>query len=268
MVKVSNPASSKWDLDYSAFVGSFSQHASAEGGDEQDEVDIESKSNYNQMMDWIELGKESGTVGPNGTDVISFTIDVPETAPAGGQYATIVVRDETDRGDSTGGNVSIGEDAQIASIIYAEVSGETKEDAEIIENNIPAFSLSDELTATSTVRNNGNVHTRATYSFQVWPMGSDEEICTNEENPSTAFTMPETTRYHTETCKVSSPGIYRIKQVVRIFGEESVVEATVVYCPIWLMFIIVFIIVAMIIWIVFQAMGRKKAAARRDAKSE
>ncbi len=261
-IKISNPAAAEQNLEYSISIGSYSQKPGENGG--EDEFDIDSRSNYNQIMDWITVDNETGSVAPNDTDVVAYSIEVPETAPAGGQYATLIVRDETEREGKNGGNVSIGEDAQIASIIYAEVSGETIDEGKIVENSIPAFSLSDELVANSMVENNGNIHTRASYSFQVWPMGSDEEICTNEENPTTEFMMPETSRYHTETCKVSSPGIYRIKQVVKIFGEESVVEATVIYCPIWLMFIVVFIIVAMIVWIVMQVRGRNKSSRSSD----
>ncbi len=261
-IKVSNPNSAKYNLDYSVHIGSFSQHSDADSLDDYGTVDTEAVSTYNQMMDWIVLGKESGSVAPNNTDVISFTINVPADAPAGGQYATIIVRDETDHAQDTGGNVMIQSIAQIASIIYAEVTGETRNEGAILENDMPSFLMNNTLEATSMVRNDGNVHTDAEYVLQVWPMFSDEEICTNEEDPAKSLVMPETERYHAESCTLPTVGIFRTKQTVKIFGETSIVEKTIIVCPIWLMFIILFAVFLLIFYFVMKAKNRKKNAKK------
>ena len=257
-IKVSNPNSAKYNLDYSVHIGSFSQHSDQGSVDDYGTVDTDSRSSYNQMMDWIVLGRKSGSVPPNGTDVIPFTINVPADAPAGGQYATILVRDETDHSQDADGNVTIKSVAQIASIIYAEVTGETMNNGVILENNVPSFLMNNNLETTSMVRNDGNIHTDAEYILQVWPMFSDEEICTNEEDPTKSLVMPETEKYHAESCKLSAIGIYRVKQTVKIFGETSIVEKTVVVCPIWLMFIILFVVFLLIFYFVIKIKNRKE----------
>ncbi|MCR5700085.1 MAG: DUF916 domain-containing protein [Candidatus Saccharibacteria bacterium] len=264
-LKVSNPNDATTDLKYSVSVGAFSQKQSDGSKDDYGTVDTETKTAYNQMMDWIELGKESGTVAPNTTDNIPFKIVVPSDAPAGGQYATILVRDDSKLGN-TSGNVTINSLTQIASIIYAEVAGETHEEGAILENNVPSFLLDNKLGTTSMVQNNGNVHTDATYVLQVWPLFSDEEICTNEENPTTSLIMPETSKYYVENCNLPSMGIFRAKQTVKIFGETSIVEKTIIVCPIWMLFLIFFIIAAIIIWVMMRVQGRKKST--RSEKSE
>ncbi len=256
-IKVSNPNSAKYNLDYSVHIGSFSQHSDADSKDDYGTVDTEVVSAYNQMMDWIVLGRESGSVVPNYTEVIPFTINVPADAPAGGQYATIIVRDETDHAQDNGGNVSIQSIAQIASIIYAEVTGETRNEGAILENNMPSFLMNNTLEATSMVQNNGNVHTDAEYVLQVWPLFSDEEICTNEEDPAKSLVMPETEKYHAESCTLPMAGIFRAKQTVKIFGETSIVEKTIIVCPLWLLFIIIFAIAAIIIYSFARAKARK-----------
>ncbi|MBP5513152.1 hypothetical protein J6X73_03285 [Candidatus Saccharibacteria bacterium] len=256
-VSVSNPADAVSDLEYSVHVGSFSQKKDEGGLDDYGAVDTEVVSSYNTMMQWITLNKEEGVVAPNGTDAISFTINVPEDAPAGGQYATILVRNETKEKDGENGNVSIQSVTQIASIIYAEVTGETKEDGEVLKNDLPGFVFSNPFTATSMVRNDGNMHTNAKYVLQVWPLFSDEEICTNEEEPAESLVMPETERYHSESCDLPLIGIFRAKQTVTIFGETVVSERTVIKCPIWLLFIAVFAVIAVIIWLVMRAKTRE-----------
>ena len=261
-IKVSNPANAKNNLEYSVHIGSFSQHSDPDGVDDYGTVDTDTKTTYNQMMDWIVLGREDGSVAPNGTDVIPFTVNVPIDAPAGGQYATILVRDETDHSGGGEGNVSIQSIAQIASIIYAEVAGETRNEGAILENNVPSFLMNNTLETTSMVRNDGNVHTDAEYILQVWPMIGDEEICTNEEDPAMSLVMPETERYNAQTCQLPTVGIFRAKQVVKIFGETSIVEKTIIVCPIWLLFIIIFVIFALVFYFVAKVRARKKAVKK------
>ncbi len=256
-IRVSNPNDAKQNLDYSVSVGSFSQHKDENTNDDYGAVDTDEIGTYNQIVDWIVLDRDSGSVAPNETDTLSFTINVPEDAPAGGQYATILVQDETEYAQNNGGNVAIKSVTRIASIIYAEVAGETKQTGEILENNVPSFLLSNKLETTSMVKNTGNVHTDAEYKLQVWPLIGGEEICTNEEKPNYGLVLPETQKYYTQECDLPAVGIFRVKQSIKIFNEESVVEKIVIVCPIWLIFVIVFLIVLVVGWFVTRK-GKKK----------
>ena len=263
-LKISNPNTSTDDLKYSVSIESFSQTRDSNSNDDYGNVDTQTVTAYNQIMGWITPGKKSGTVAPNQTDILTYTIDVPMDAPAGGQYATIVITDETDH-SAGGSNVNIDSIPRVASIIYAEVAGETRNTGEIKENNIPGFLMNNTLEATSMVKNTGNVHTNATYTLQVWPLGSNEEICTNEEKPAENLIMPETEKYHVESCTLPSVGIFRAKQKVTIFGEQSIVEKTILVCPLWLLFIILFIVFLIIFWIVMRVRKHGKASKRSEA---
>lgn len=263
-IVVANPNGSENDLEYSVSIGSFSQKQSDGGVDDYGTVDTDTVLPYNQMMEWIKLGKENGVISPNQSDKIPFTITVPEDAAAGGQYATILVQDDTKMGDNSNGNIAIESKVRIASIIYAEVAGETREEGTIISNNIPTFSLSNKLEASSIVKNNGNVHTNAEYILQVWPLFSDEEICTNEESVGKSLIMPETEKYHIESCNLPVVGIFKAKQTVKIFGETSITERTVIVCPAWLLFLILFGLTAIIIYFIARAKARR--AERRSAE--
>ena len=262
VINVFNSNDSTRDLKFEASVGSFSQKKDDEKKDDKNNddygvVDIVSESSYNQIMEWITIENPEGTVAPGKSVNVYYTIDVPKNAPAGGQYATIVVADKTTSGAGGEGNVSIDQTFQFASIIYAEVAGETKEDGEIMDNSMPSFLLNGPLTASSMVKNSGNVHTDAEYTLQVWPLFSGEEVCTNEENPDTSLILPDTERYHAQTCDLPSFGIFKAKQVVKIFGETSTVERTIIVCPLWLLFVIVFIIALLIGWVFFRIRNRR-----------
>lgn len=245
---VSNPQTSDEDFNYSVSVDSYSIAGSDAGAAEL--------SNYNMITNWIKITNPTGRLAPGTTNVVEFTIDVPDDAPAGGQYATLPVTEEREA-SAQGDSLGIVEKIQMVMTIYAEVAGETLKDGDITENNVPTFLLNNELTATAMVRNDGNVHTDAEYTLQVWPMVGDEEICTNEEEPDTSLILPGTERFHTQSCNLPVVGVFRVKQVVRIFDTISTVEKTIVVCPLWLLFVVVLGIAAIIIWLVIRAKNRK-----------
>ncbi len=250
-VYVSNPNSSSGDISVVLYVSPY--------GVTNDEYDptFDQETNYTEIAKWITLDETELTISPNQKVDVGFTIDVPDDAPAGGQYAAIIVQGVVEDSQQSGG-VNIKDVAAIGSIVVADIAGETRADGIVIDNAIPAFILSNPLRASSTVRNDGNVHTDAEYVLQVWPLFSGEEVCTNEENPETSLIMPETERYHAQTCNLPTIGIFRAKQTVKIFGETSIVEKMVIVCPLWLLFLIIFAIVALIIWLVTKSKARKR----------
>ena len=262
-VEVANSSSAERDLEYSVRVGSFGLREDENGDTDYNYTDIDTVTSYNQMMNWISFAKETGKVAPGDIDTVSYSIDVPKDAPAGGQYASIVIRNDTKK-DNNSGNMAIENVVEFAVGLFAEVAGETRDEGLILENDIPSFLLNNPLTASSTVKNNGNVHTDAEYILQVWPLFSDEEVCTNEEEPDTSMIMPETERYHAQTCNLPSMGIFKAKQTVKIFGETSIIERTIIACPLWVLFLILFVIIAIAIWIVMKVRGNKKRGQSRS----
>lgn len=257
-IRISNANTSTRALKYAVSVGSFSEKSGEESKDDYGVVDHISTSNYNQIMEWISLEKDSGSVEPNTTDILTYTINVPENAPAGGQYATIIIRDVTDSSDSNNGNVAIQSVYQFASIIYAEVAGETKESGKILENSVPTFMFSNPLTVGSMVENAGNVHTDAEYTLEIWPLFSGEEVYSNAEEPMTSLILPESKRYNTMSWEESPMfGIFKVKQTIKIYDDISTVEKVVILCPLWMMLIVVFIIVAIVVWLVARSKSRK-----------
>ena len=263
-ISVFNASGSEKPLEYEVEVGSFSQQRSEGDGPKDDygSMDHISRSSYNQIVDWIKIDEPEGTLEPGVSKEITFDIEVPKNAPGGGQYATILVVDNTASGTAGGENIVINQKFQFASIIYAEVAGETKEEGLISENNMPSFLLNGPLEATSMVKNNGNVHTDAEYILQVTPFFGGDDYCNNEEKPETSLILPETERYHAQTCDLPAVGIFKAKQTVKIFGETSIVERTVIMCPLWLLFVVLFVVILIIGWIFFRVKSRGKD--RRD----
>jgi len=257
MIVTSSNATS--DFHYKVYVQSYYR-------DDNNNAIFEDVDGRGQMANWITIDSPTeGVLKPNEGTKIYFTIDVPENAPAGGQYAAVTVGSAT--GESVGGenSVSIQESVAMGYTVYAEITGNTKHQGEIKDANVPSFLLSGKITGSSSVKNTGNVHGDAIYKMQVFPLFSDEEIYTNEENPETHLILPNRTLYN-ETVWEETPsvGIFNVIYTVEFEGVTTEVSKLVIICPIWLLFIIFFVIAMIIIWIVLRVRARGKAKARKS----
>ncbi|MBR3269633.1 hypothetical protein IKG07_00010 [Candidatus Saccharibacteria bacterium] len=253
---ISNGVENATDFDYTVEVKPFYV-------DENYHIYYEETEGLNQIVNWITTSKTSGTLAVNDVEKISFTIDVPKDAPAGGQYAAIVVTsvsDERNGGASGDTGVAMNENIAMAHIIYAEIAGTTKRGGEMIDVNVPTFLFDGNITAESTIKNTGNVHGSATYKFQVFPLFSSEEVYTNEENPDVKTILPNRTfTYKSSWDQTPAIGIFNVKYTVEFEGVTTEVTKLVIKCPLWLLFIIIFVIVAIVTWLVMRARNRKNS---------
>lgn len=222
-------------------------------------ADFLTETRYNDIVKWVTFSQTSGTLESDSEDEITVTVKVPTSVPEGGQYAAIMASmDASDTPDGMG--VSIVR--QVGILVYsANVEGHTVKTASIEENKIPVFIFNPPITVSSLVKNSGNVHAEASYTLQVFPLFSDEEVYTNEEHPVKQMVLPGTNRYN-ELSWDGAPalGIFRVKQTVKIFDEVSVTEKLVFLCPIWFLFIVLLLIFCVIFWIVSRVRNRRKEA--------
>lgn len=263
--KVVNPSNSSVDIDYEIKLSNFYV-------DENHSVVFEEVGDTGKILDWITIDShKAGNLKPSESATIAFTVNVPEDAAAGGQYAAFVVTaeaasDENERQeqqDEGNRNMAIKEVKAISHLLYAEVAGNTLRQGEVLEASVPSFLLSGDISGNSSVKNTGNVHGTAKYTLQVFPLFSNEEIYTNEENPSEREILPDRTLY-SESVWANTPamGIFNVVYTVEFEGVTTQVKKMVIKCPVWLLFIIIFGIIAIIIWLFLMA--KKRRTARRE----
>lgn len=244
-ITVSNPANSDDDFSYLAEVTPYSVL------DGEYKADLATKNNMSQIVDWITIENPSGKIAPNESVKLRFKITVPGNAPGGGQYATIAIRSNDDFEASDGGAVQ--NIFQMASIIYANIAGETMRKGEIVSAGIPGFSTSTPIYASVSLTNEGNVHEKAITTITVKNAFNGEQIFPgeDEQNIFIEYIMPGTSRYLTRSIdRLSSLGVYQVEQTVEYLGETSNISQTVIICPIWFLLLIMATIAAFIVTIV------------------
>ena len=73
-----NPSSNDHDFSYQLTVEPYFV-------DEAGNAVFENNGDYNQIVNWITLKNDKGTIRPNSTASVEFDIAVPQNAPAGGR---------------------------------------------------------------------------------------------------------------------------------------------------------------------------------------
>ena len=248
--EIVNPGDSQHDFSYTIEVKPFSV-------DDEGETHLTANGDYNKIVDWITVFPTEGTVSPNQNKEIRFTIDVPEDAPAGGQYASIVVSSGEYHVDNN--TVDLREIYQAAHLIYADVAGETVRKGTVEKLKVPSFMFSGNIIGSAMLKNEGNVHSMAKQTLQIFPFFSKEEIYTNEENPKEIWIMPGNSIVSaTEWKETPSMGIFHVIYNVEYEGVTKGVDKYVIICPIWLLVIILAIIFLILFKILFTGKGEKK----------
>lgn len=263
--RISNPVDSKEAMEYELSVEPFYTKNGGELVFEKDDVDTE----HTQMVNWVEFNVPTkGKLEPNETKEIMYTVNVPKSAPAGGQYVMIgvstAIDNDSDKSNSNNNsNAQITEVKRMAHLIYAEVTGETIRQGDIYDASVPSFLFDGDIKGSATIKNNGNVHGDAKYSLQVFPLFSNEEVYSNEEDPITHVILPGRD-YYAEIVWEDTPtmGIYNVIFTVEFEGETQEVKKMVIKMPMWMVFLIVLVIATLIIWITMKVKNKGKKQAR------
>ena len=246
--------------------------------DEKYDTVFEDVSDRGSIAEWTTIDSPTtGTIEPNDGIAVSYTVKVPSNAPAGGQYMAFKVKaydanekqeDNTDdeKSKNNSGDVEAGlrNEYIMLHTVYAEITGNSIRQGEIFDLQMASFLLSGNIKGSASVKNTGNVHGTAKYTLQVFPLFSNEEIYTNEEEPTEWTVLPDRTRTEVvEWDKTPAIGIFNVVFTVSFDGvtEPARVSKLIIKCPVWLLFVIFFAIASLIIWIVLKVRARGKATA-------
>ncbi|MBR3132452.1 DUF916 domain-containing protein [Candidatus Saccharibacteria bacterium] len=252
-ITVINPSDSTEDFNYKVTTAPYG----VSGSDY--EADLVTETSRTQLKEWITIDEPTGTIAPNSKKKITFTISVPEDASGGGQYAAILVGSNNE--DETSNGVAIQNVFEMASLVYATVSGDAVHDGEIVNNEVPGFVAVPPVTLSAMIKNSGNVHERATFVIKVTNFFTGEVILPTDENEGvyTEVIMPETERTITrDVGNLPVLGVVRVNQTIYYNGVMSEEEKEVIICPIWFILLVLITLVAIITTIVRIILKHKR----------
>lgn len=261
-IKVVNPTDAKSDFAYKTSITPYG----VQGEDYTALLDERAISDRTSMSKWIKIEEPTGKVKPNETKEVKFTIDVPENAAGGGQYATITITSDLEADNSEG--IGVQNVFEMASIIYATVDGDIIHEGKVLENNVPSFVTSTPITVSALIENTGNVHESAVFTISVSDFFTGNVILPTEENTGTysEIIMPETTRnVEREVSNLPALGIVKVKQSINYKGEVSTVEKDVFICPVWFLILIIATIAAIVTTIVLIVKKHRKKNKRLNS---
>lgn len=241
--------------------------------DEEYLADFANISDYTAIANWVTILEPEGVLEPNETRRVYYEIKVPEDAIGGGQYCALAIRNVPED-DNMKSGVQIQDVLEITSIVYAQVDGEILRGGEILGNNIPTFSLTNPITTSIYVKNDGNTHQDVTVTLNVHSAFTGEKIdiggktsTASEEDDEfgdsyfTELIMPETTRYISYNIEgLPSLGVFRVSQEVSFAGSINNNEQIVFMCPGWFIGAVLLTIACLVIS--FWGMRRRRRAKK------
>lgn len=234
-------------------------------GDEA-EPDIETISDWSKIVNWITVDEPTGTLAPNESREVRFTIDVPKSAPTGGQYAMIGVTSVSDTHENTS---SLKDSFTMGSLILARMDGKTVHEGQILENYVPSFSAAGTPTTFVTVSNTGNVHETLTVNLKVKNMIGGQEISlTGEEvDEYKSQILPTSTRVVSRNLDgLPQLGIFEIAQEASYIDEFSSNTTVLLVCPIWFIVLVLLLIVTIIGTIAYKISKRRGKSLKNPKK--
>jgi hypothetical protein len=212
------------------------------------------------VASWLHFSQTSGTVQPNQTLNIDYTLTVPPNTPAGGYYAVAFV--ETQAPKNTSG-VIVNE--QVGEIFYIQVAGPVVQSGKVLSWSSPFFQKPP-LTYSLKLENSGGLHYFSNISIVVRDIFNTPKFTLTTQK----VVLPETIRQISDIwTKTPSLGFFKVTGSATVLGRN--VKLPTKYVLVMSNTVrIVFIIIAALIIVAFSVrllvMRKRRTKYHRHAK--
>ena len=217
--------------------------------------DFEAENGYSQIRNWITFKDDNGkyqtgtryTIDPGDSKIVEYSIDVPENAPGGGQYATVFVEIEA---ESNTTNSQIRAIPRVGMVIYSSIEGQTIKEAKIDKIKTNSIIFGNNIESTYEISNNGNIDVQILTEMSVYS-GSEKELC---HNSKVTTIMPESTQSILLNCSVDSVfEILRVEHRTKVLDSNETKNYHVLVVSPFLLRLTIFIIVALVGVVVYKS---------------
>ena len=241
LITVANPAASTEDFYFRVSVSPYSVSG------ENYVQDFSTKSDWSRIVEWITLDADGGKLAPNETTKIGFKVKVPKDAPGGGQYAAIAITSNNPAKENQNGTIQ--NIYEMASLIFADIDGETKHEGKVLEHQIPGFVASGKPTVVTKLSNEGTVHEIAKIKISVKNNITGEIVSPgeNDQGAVEAIIMPQSIRmFSQEISNLPALGVFEVSESISYLNDEINVSNIMIVCPIWFIVLVFATIVSLI----------------------
>lgn len=167
-----------------------------------------------QISRWISMPDTIFSLEPGGRVDVPYTVTVPAKVPSGGQYAVLFA--ETIGEEDTGGTRSVLSKKRVGMLVYASISGTTKEAGDVEFSASSWWQYSTPLTVTWRVKNTGNTDFPTTSKLVVKDL-SGKVVYQSE--PRDYEVLPDTTRAIEASWAQAHEGIYKVTVEAGLLGK-------------------------------------------------
>jgi hypothetical protein len=217
-----------------------------------------------QIARWITFEQDSYTLEAEESIRVNFTINVPENAMGGGQYAAIFVSAET------GTNSTINSVGRVGLLVYSTVRGDVYEQGEVVNHRINSPVFDKNLSVNMSVKNSGNADFVARHTMVVNSFFGNKQVFSLMRGFAV---LPDTTRtMEMDWSETPRLGLFKVTSVIDADYVEKANEnlgtweRTVLVIPLFLLVILIAIIVILIMMIVLkivQIVSRRRRTIRK-----
>ena len=236
--------------------------------------DYVSEKNYNQIHRWVSFDKTEFTLSAEVKNSktpekyecpkdkickvkVTYHINVPEDVPSGSQHAVLFAESSDNDAEPSGSGIKAI--SRVGMRLSARVPGETNENVEIIDYDLPTIYISFDglkITATSKIQNSGNVDAEAKYHFVVHPFFGGDPIFQSDK---TNLIYPDSEFRHNVIWE-NTPLLGLFSVTYSITANSVVKDETriILVMPAWLLIIIIGLLTFLAIWITLKVKKRRQ----------
>ncbi len=249
------------DFGYHVYAAPYSVN------DEDYNVSFSNETNRTQISRWIQFYKDDGSLTNDAhfklnkgeKQTVRYRISVPDSIPAGGQYATIFAESDEVEGKVSGSGIKTV--SRVGLIVYGHTDGDTVDEAKITDFGFKTFMTSGRISASSRVENNGNTDFEAIYELDIQSLFGKQLF----SKSSSYNILPDTARrVTTEWEETPLLGFYKVRYKVSALNNSVVEEKTkiVVIMPVFVMILSIILLTLIIIWVIILVRKRRERKSR------
>ncbi|MBQ3310205.1 hypothetical protein IJG73_02075 [Candidatus Saccharibacteria bacterium] len=229
------------------------------------ELNFSTETERTQVSRWITFQDANGnfaqevsyTIEPGTKQTIPYRISVPASIPDGGQYATIFA--ESIPSSAASQSSGIKTVSRVGLVIYGRSTGETVNDAEILDYQFNSFLTSGQVNSSATVKNSGNTDFETRYNLVVKSLFGK----TIFEKKAVYDVLPDTERdVAVEWPETPLFGIFRITSTVTALDQSEDHTKIVLIIPLFILIIMLVLLTILVIWLIMIIRKRKEQKSR------